>query len=65
MGWTPVLPLNQNGFLLQLLGLVVRGKSVDDLIERAIHHQVELMNRQTDAVIGDAIFFEVVSADFF
>jgi hypothetical protein len=58
-------PLNQYGFLLQFLRLIVSGESVDDLIERAVHDQVELVDRQTDAMICDAIFFEVIGADFF
>lgn len=58
-------PLNQHCFLLQLLGLVMRGESVDDLIERAVHHQIKLVNRQADPVIRDAILFEVIGTNFF
>ena len=55
----------RKGFLFQLLGLIVRGERIDNRIEGAVHHLIELMNRQADAVIADAILFEVVSANFF
>ena len=36
---------------------------VDDRIEPTIHDDIELMQRQADPVIGDAILREVVGAD--
>jgi len=47
--------LRRYAFLFQFFGLVIGGERVDDGIEAAIHHDVELMQRQADAVIGDAI----------
>src|ERR1043166_6515605 len=50
---------------LQLLGLVVRDEGVDDLVERALHDEVELVDGEADAVVGDAVLFEVVGANLF
>ena len=57
--------LNQYGFFLELLGLVVSGETVDDLIEGAVHDEVELMNRESDSMIGDPVVFEVIGTDLF
>ena len=40
-------------------------KRVDDRVELAFHHQIQLVQRQADAVIGQAVLREIVSADFF
>src|SRR5260370_37126346 len=53
------------GFFSELLGLIVSCQSVDNLIERAIHDEIQLVNGQPDAMIRNAIIFEVVSADLF
>ena len=52
-------------FFSQLLSLIMSCESVDDLIERAVHHQIKLVNSKADAVIGNAVIFEIVSADLF
>src|SRR5262245_24242571 len=53
------------GFLFQLFGLEVRHHRVNQLVNPALHNLVELMDRQAYAVIGDAVLFEIVGADFF
>ncbi len=50
-------------FLLQLLGLVVRGEGFDQWLKLAIHHRFKLMKSESDAVVGDTILREVISAD--
>jgi len=55
--------LRGDGFGLQLLRLIVCDERVDEWVEIAFHHEVELVNRQADAVISDAVLFEVVGAD--
>src|ERR1017187_1451306 len=50
--------------LLHLLALVMRDQGVEDGIHFAFHHEIELMQRQADAVIADAILREVIGADF-
>src|SRR5215213_7227824 len=55
--------LGRNGVGLQLLRLVMRYERVDERIEVTFHHEIELVNRQTNAMITDAIVFEVVSAN--
>ena len=57
--------LDSYQLVFQFLSLVVSDQGVDNLIERAVHNQVELMQRKADAMIADAVLFEVVSADFF
>src|SRR5260370_29052843 len=48
----------------QLGGAVGGGERVDDLVERfARHHLVDLVERQVDAVVGDATLREIVGAD--
>src|SRR5215831_11780054 len=53
------------GLLFQFLGLVMSGKRVDDLIQFAVHDEIQLVQGQADAMIGDAILRKVVGADLF
>src|SRR5436305_10813600 len=48
-----------------LLGLIVLGEGIDNWIEPAIHHLVELMQRQANAMIGHAILREVIGPNLF
>src|SRR5712692_11092176 len=48
---------------LQLLALVVDDERFDDVVEPAVHDTVQLMQGEADAVVGDAVLGEVVSAD--
>src|ERR1017187_1059776 len=50
--------------LLHLFALVVGDQRVEDGVHFALHHEIELMERQADAVIAHAILREVVGADF-
>jgi hypothetical protein len=52
-------------FGLQLFGLIMGRKCIDDGGEGSVHYLIELMNRQADAMIADAVLFEVVGADLF
>src|SRR5205085_2286151 len=45
--------------------LIVGGQSVDDRIEAAVHHDIELVKGKADAMVGDAVLRKVVRADFF
>src|SRR5687768_13943076 len=56
--------LSRDRFSLQLLRLIVGDECVDERIEVAFHNQIELMNRQADAVIRDPVFLEVVRTNF-
>src|SRR5262245_30055659 len=47
----------------ELLGLVLGGERVEDLVQLAVHDAVDLVEREVDAVIGDAALREVVGAD--
>src|ERR1035437_8890331 len=49
---------------LHLFALVMRDQRVEDGIHFALHHEIELMERQADAVIAHAILRKVVGADF-
>src|SRR5207245_7361918 len=51
------------GRFLELLGREVGDGGVDQLAEVAVERGVELMHREADAVIGDAIFLEIVRAN--
>src|SRR5262249_53432266 len=51
------------GELRELLGLVLGSERVDDVVELAVHDAVDLVERQVDAVVGDAALREVVGAD--
>src|SRR4029077_2608368 len=50
--------------LLELFGLVIRGERFENGVELSIHNEIQLMERQADAVIGDAVLREVVGANF-
>src|SRR5450756_12963 len=50
--------------LLHFFALVMCDQRVEDGIHFALHHEIELMERQADAVIAHAILREVVGADF-
>src|SRR5712671_3579016 len=52
-------------FFFQLLSLVVSGEPFDNRVERSVHDLIQLMNSQADAVVANAVLFEVISADFF
>src|SRR5215204_2819716 len=54
-----------DGLGLELLGLVVRDEGVDELVERALHDEVELVDGEADAVVADAVLLEVVGANLF
>ena len=49
--------------LFEQFGLPVGGEGVDDLIEIAVHHGIQLIQGQTDAVIGQSSLREIVSSD--
>src|SRR5437667_11738955 len=49
--------------LFEFFSLIIGGQRVDNGIELAIHHLVELMQRQADAMVGDAVLREVVRPD--
>src|SRR5439155_25720329 len=49
--------------LLDLLGLVVGDEAVDDLVELAVQDLLQAVDREADAVVGDAALLEVVRAD--
>jgi hypothetical protein len=40
----------------------VGDERVDDFVERAVHDEVELVDGEADAVVGDAVLLEVVGA---
>src|SRR5262247_2597243 len=42
----------------ELLGLVLGGEGVDDVVEVAIHDVVDLVERQVDAMVGHATLRE-------
>ena len=35
--------------------MVVRGEGVDDRLKLAVHHEIQLMERQPDAMIGHSV----------
>src|SRR5580765_5386714 len=49
--------------LFHFLALVVGDERVEDRVHFAFHHEIELMEREADAVIAYAILREVVCAD--
>src|SRR5271167_3612170 len=55
--------LRGHGRFLQLLRLVVGPQSFDNVVDLPLHHSVELMQGEPDAVIGEAILWEIISAD--
>lgn len=48
--------------ILELFGTARCEQRVDELVQIAVHHGVELIKRQTDAVIGHAPLREVIRA---
>src|SRR5688572_5159439 len=38
---------------------------VDKIVQLAFHYEIELVDGQADAMVGDAIFLEVVGSDLF
>ena len=53
------------GGFFQTLRHIRRLQGVNHLFEIAFHDAVEIIERQTDAVIGDAVLRKIVGADFF
>src|SRR5579871_2628867 len=47
----------------QLLGLVLLVERRDELVQVAVHHVVELVEREVDAMVGDAALRKIVGAD--
>src|ERR1019366_6171777 len=50
--------------VLHLLALVMGDQGIENGIHFALHHEIELMQRQADTVIAHAILREVVGPDF-
>ena len=57
--------MNFNGSASQLHDLELRSERIDHWIKIAHQHILQLVQRKADAMVGDAIFFEVVGAYFF
>lgn len=53
------------GLGFEQLGLVICRKRRNDIAQIAVHNRWEIVFRQADAVIGDAILRVIVRADFF
>src|SRR4051812_24983596 len=51
------------GELRELLGLLLGGERVDDLVELTFHDAVDLVEREVDAVVGDPALREVIGAN--
>src|ERR1035437_2278270 len=51
--------------LLQFFGLVIGGQGLEDGVHLPFHHEIQLMQREADAVIRHAVLREVVGADLF
>ena len=49
--------------LRKLVGLMLGLQRADQLIELAVHDPVDLVQREIDAVVGDASLLKVISAD--
>ena len=49
----------------QLFGALGGDEGVDDLVKIAVHDLVELVESQSDAVIGQTALGEIVGADLF
>ena len=58
-----VYDLRSHQFLFEPLGLEVSAEGFDDWVEAAVEERVELMERQPDAVIGEAVLGKVVGAN--
>src|SRR5262249_39446601 len=52
-----------DGRFLELLGLVVGDERVHDLVQVAVQHVLQAVQREADAVVRDARLLEVVGAD--
>src|SRR5882724_13407175 len=67
--WTVTLPeLGYAYFFalrLHLFRLIVLRQRFDDRIETAVHHLVELVQRQPDAMVGQPVLRKIVGADLF
>src|ERR1700734_1834970 len=63
--WMVIESLGCFALLFQLLALIVVGERREQRVQPAFHYQIELVQGQADAMIGDAILREVVGADFF
>ncbi len=57
--------LGAGQFMLKAFRFVVRNEAVDQRGQLAFHYVTEVVQRQADAVIGNAILREIVGADFF
>ena len=53
------------GFSLQFLCLVIGNQRINNRLQSALHDQVQLVQRQPDAVIGKPVLREVIRANFF
>src|SRR5262245_1105324 len=51
--------------LLQLLCLVISRQRVDNRLQLAVHDEIELVQSQADAMIRDAVLWEIVGPDLF
>src|SRR5215469_4065943 len=52
-------------FLLEALGFVMTHQAIHEGSKLAIHHFGELMDCQTDAVVGDAVLRIIIGPNFF
>src|SRR2546430_17078396 len=52
-------------FAFQLFRLVVRHQGLDDWLQLAVDHFLQLMDGQPNAVVGDAVLREIVRAYLF
>lgn len=53
------------GFVLQLFFLVICFQGFEEGLELSIHDLLQLVNRESDAVVGHPILGEIIRADFF
>src|SRR5947207_528808 len=60
-----ILDLSRYRSSVEFLRLIVGTEGVNEFIELAVEHKIELVYGQADAMIGDAILFEIISADLF
>src|SRR5215469_7611184 len=51
------------GFLLQFLSLIMGNQSIEERLYLSIHDRIKLVNRESDAVIAQAVLREVVGPD--
>src|SRR5450759_672420 len=51
------------GRILELFGREVHDGGVDQVVEVAVERGVELVHGEADAMVGDAVFLEVVRPD--